>query len=72
MPRLIAGYVTVKLTLYFKDKRHPDEDNAKGFIYDCLNGFVWSDDRQVMGSHVEMVLDAGEDKIEIEVWEIVK
>ena len=64
---LIKGEVEVQATLYFTGGRHPDGDNAIGFILDAGNGLLWVDDRLVTTGSWRIITHAPVDKIVIDV-----
>lgn len=65
----LTGALQVTIKLYFKDHRRRDWDNWHKLSMDALTGIVWNDDSQIKHATVEMFIDKGDPRIELEILE---
>lgn len=65
----LAGDVSIRCVVYFKDRRR-DLDNVLKPLLDALNGVVYRDDRQVAHLEFTKALDARRPRVEmaVAVW----
>ena len=64
---LLQGDLGVSIKIYYASRR-PDLDES--VILDCMQGFVYENDRQVKEKHVFHGLDKDNPRAEIRVWEL--
>jgi|TARA_R110000824_G_scaffold349988_2_gene536920 Holliday junction resolvase RusA-like endonuclease len=64
---LFEENVKVTITIYYQSRR-PDLDES--VILDCMQGFIYKNDRQVKEKHIYWGLDALNPRSDIEVEEI--
>lgn len=64
---LFQGDLAVSIKIYYASRR-PDLDES--VILDCMQGFVYENDRQVKEKHVFHGLDKDNPRAEIRVWEL--
>ncbi len=63
----MEGDLAVSIKIYYASRR-PDLDES--VILDCMQGFVYENDRQVKEKHVFHGLDKDNPRAEIRVWEL--
>ena len=66
LSKMWEGDLAVHVTIYYKTRR-PDLDES--VILDCLQGFVYANDRQVKEKHVFHELDRENPRAAIYVWQ---
>ena len=64
LPVLLDGDVAVTITIYYASRR-PDLDES--LILDCLQGCIYSNDRQVKEKHIYWALDKNNPRAEIHI-----
>ena len=65
LPELLEGDLAVHITIYYKTRR-PDLDES--VILDCMQGFIYANDRQVKEKHVYHGLDRDNPRAAIYIW----
>lgn len=58
---------SLKLRIYFPDRRRRDADNVAKAIQDALNGYLWRDDSQIVHAEQDIFLDRERPRVEVEV-----
>lgn len=61
---LMEGDVSVTMTIYYRTRR-PDLDEA--VVLDCMQGYIYANDRQVKEKHISHGLDKTNPRCEITV-----
>ncbi|HEX3945023.1 MAG TPA: RusA family crossover junction endodeoxyribonuclease [Rhizomicrobium sp.] len=62
----LTGDLTVKVSLYWADRRKHDIDNIKSLL-DALTGIVWIDDGQIVELHTRKAFDKAKPRVEISI-----
>jgi len=64
LDELLEGDLSVTITIHYKSRR-PDLDES--VILDCMQGFIYKNDRQVKEKHIYWALDRANPRSEIEI-----
>jgi len=64
LDELLEGDLSVTITIHYKSRR-PDLDES--VILDCMQGFIYKNDRQVKEKHIYWALDRANPHSDIEV-----
>ena len=64
LDELLEGDLSVTITIHYKSRR-PDLDES--VILDCMQGFIYKNDRQVKEKHIYWALDRENPRSEIEI-----
>ena len=67
LPRLLEGDLAVTAHVYYKTRR---KDLDIELLFDCLQGRIYQNDRQIKEKHIYWHLDKKSPRVEIEIKEV--